>query len=68
MKRRLRREIRQREYRIDPDAVAFAILRRGIHFAPVPVMPSEVLVPAEMFEDDAGGPDKLRVLALSDGS
>jgi hypothetical protein len=68
MKTDLPREITEGEYRVDPDAVAFAILRRGIHFAPVPVMPSTVLVPAELFEDCPTGAEKLHVLALTDAS
>jgi hypothetical protein len=68
MKRHLKRQLEEGEYRVDPDAVAFAILRRGIHFAPVPVMPSQVLVPADMFEESSPASEQLHVLACSDGA
>ena len=60
----LRMVIDSGDYTVDPDAVAEAMLRRARADARVPLVPSKVLVPADLFEDQALGPDKLHALAL----
>lgn len=62
----LRTVIDSGDYYVDPDAVADAMLRRARAYARMPLAPSEVLVPADLFEDAALGPDKLQALALED--
>lgn len=64
----LLRDIGGGDYTVDPDAVARAILRQGIQFGPVPVMPSEVLVPVQMFDEHAPGAGDLQAVALDDGA
>lgn len=64
----LRSAIDSGDYRVDPAAVAEAILRRTHGFGDVPTVPSEVLVPADLFEDLAPGPDQLNALALDHGA
>ncbi len=51
-------------YRVDPDAVAAAILRRVCDPPDLPRAPSEVLVPAHLFEDAPARPDQLHPLIL----
>ncbi len=63
---RLRRAIDSGEYRVDPDAVADAMLRRARTDAHIPCVPSKVLVPADRFEDPALGPDEPHALSLDD--
>ena len=58
----LRRVIDSGDYYVDPDAVAEAMLRRARPDALMPLVPSQVLIPADLFEDPALGPDKLRAL------
>ena len=60
----LRRVIDSGDYYVDPDAVAEAMLRRAQADARMPLAPSEVLVPADLFEDSALGADELHALAL----
>ena len=62
----LRRVIESGDYYVDPDAVADAMLRRARAYARMPLAPSKVLVPADLFEDAALGPDKLQTLAFED--
>ena len=62
----LRMVIDSGDYTVDPDAVAEAMLRRARADARVPLVPSKVLVPADLFEDAALGPDKLQTLAFED--
>lgn len=64
MRPSLRRVIDSGDYAVDPDAVAEAMLRRARADARIPPVPSEVLVPAQLFEDPALGPDELRAIAL----
>ena len=62
----LRRVIDSGDYYVDPDAVAEAMLRRARPDARIPLVPSQVLVPADLFEDPALGTDKLGALTLED--
>ena len=62
----LRTVIDRGDYYIDPEAVADAMLRRARADARMPLAPSKVLVPADLFEDAALGPDKLQTLAFED--
>ena len=52
------------EYQVDPDAVADAILRRIREVDEVPLVPSQVLVPAHLFEDVPAGAEQLQPVAL----
>jgi len=56
------------DYHVDPHAVAEAILARAHDFGDVPVIPSQVLVPADLFDDTAPGPDQLHAPALDHGA
>lgn len=67
MRASLRRAIDGGDYRVDPDAVAEAILRRARRFGQPPDAPSVVLVPADLFEDRPRGPGQLDALALDHG-
>jgi len=55
-------------YEVDPGAVAEAILRRAHDFGEVPFIPSQVLVPADLFEEHALGPDQLDALTHDHGA
>ena len=66
MSTRLRRTIDSGEYRVDPDAVADAMLRHLRADAPIPLGPSTVLVPVDLFEDLTPGSHERHVLALDD--
>lgn len=68
MSTRLRRAIDSGNYHVDPDAVAKAILRAARGFGHAPVVPSQVLVPADLFDDPAPGPDQLQALAPDHGA
>ena len=52
------------EYQVDPGAVADAILRRIQEVDEVPLVPSQVLVPAHLFDDVSAGADQLQPVAL----
>ena len=60
----LYRAVASGEYQVNPDAVADAILRRMREDDEVPMVPSQVLVPAHLFEDLPGGPDEVHAVAV----
>ncbi len=61
----LRRGIDNGDYHVDPDAVAEAMLRRA-RAARMPLVPSQVLIPVDLFEDSTVRPDKLHALPFED--
>lgn len=66
MRTSLRRVIDSGDYYVDPDAVAEAMLRRARAHARMPLVQSQVLIPADLFEDPAVGAHELQSLALED--
>src|SRR4051812_46948092 len=56
------------DYRVDPAAVANAILSRVRDLSDAPVIPSQVLVPVGLFDDDSAGADKVHALAADHGA
>jgi hypothetical protein len=64
----LHKAVARGDYQVDPDAVADAILRRIREVDEVPLVPSQVLVPAHLFEDLAAGADQLQAVAFDDAA
>lgn len=56
------------EYQVDPDAVADAILRRMWAVDELSLVPSQVLVPAYLFEDVPARADQLQPVAFDDAA
>jgi hypothetical protein len=68
MRTSLRDSIDRGEYSVDPGVVADAILRRVRELTAVPLMPSQVLVPADLFQDPAPRSDQEKALAVDNGA
>lgn len=66
--RLLHKAVASGEYQVDPDAVADAILRRMREVDEVPLAPSQVLVPAHLFEDVPARADQLQPVAFDDAA